>query len=168
MRSAARHAGGASLASVRSTAELQCAIYPALSPEVVLQEPAVRDTLAELAGSLPKPLVVALRTGERVPQKVLSRALDRGAADNPRLASSLAARHRAGCRCLAACCTGHQRGHGGRVRALSRRSSQTVESASFRCPSGMSKVRGRAGCLHGPCLSMPVRWRQDTPPQRTA
>ncbi len=162
-----RHPGSGFLASSLATAELQCFIYQAFSPEEVLQEPAARDALEELAAGLPQPLVVALSDGERVPQKVLSKALDQSAADNVFLDSSSSRI------CKLTCNSWLCRGpvHACmlcriQVRTLSCGAREAAECALAGCPSAVPSMRRRIGCFYRPRLSLCLQWRQDVAAQR--
>ena len=81
LRSVKEHADAAFLASVASSTPMQHAIWPALSLADVLAEPPVQAALTALAPMLPRSLALSLANGEAVPQKLLSRAIDRGAHD---------------------------------------------------------------------------------------
>ena len=80
-RSLLRHADAAFLSSVFSTSALQCSIWPRLTPQDVLAETAVQEALASISPRLPRSLARQLAAGESIPQRALSRALDRTQAD---------------------------------------------------------------------------------------
>lgn len=88
MRGLADHAPAAFVASCLSTAALQCAIFPALSVEAIRADPALRRAVQLMEDRLPLSTLATLQAGDAVPQKVLSKALDRSAADAVMLAAA--------------------------------------------------------------------------------
>ena len=73
------YAHAAFASSVFGTADLQCQIWPGFTPDVIAGDTAVADAVAAFSPRLPRTLLLALLNGERPPQKLLSRALDRAA-----------------------------------------------------------------------------------------
>ena len=82
LRSLREHAAAAYLASVSSTADLQCAIFHARTSEEVMGSPAALGCVDAIEARAPNAVEANLRSGGPVLQKNISKALDRASCDS--------------------------------------------------------------------------------------